>query len=82
MKAPSAQKSATARRIDHLGRRRPRRRPRWRRADEDLFGEGCEPPADIKARMDAAAYAEFYFDAMGDEGHPAGWWHVLIWKRV
>lgn len=59
-----------------------RRRRRWRPADEDLFGEGCSPPDDVRVRMDAAAYVEFYFEAMTDEAHPGGWWHALIWNEA
>jgi hypothetical protein len=53
-----------------------------RKPDEDLFGEGCTPPDDVRARMDGAAYVEFYLEAMPDETHPQGWWHALIWNKA
>ncbi len=53
-----------------------------RPANEDLFGEGCSPPDAVRALMDAAAYVEFFIEAMPDEEHPRGWWHALIWTEA
>jgi hypothetical protein len=50
--------------------------------DVELFGEGLTPPAEVVARIEAAPYAEFYRDAMGDDSHPYGWWCALIWNKA
>lgn len=50
--------------------------------DEELFGEGLTPPDEVAAKIEAAAYAEVYRDALGDDSHPYGWWCALIWREA
>lgn len=47
--------------------------------DDELFDEG-QMPADLNARLPAnCVYAE-YFQEVGDEVYPHGWWCVHIWR--
>jgi len=50
--------------------------------DKELFGEGCAPPDDVRARIDAAQHAELYTEAMPDETHRLGWWAAKIWLET
>jgi len=53
---------------------RPARAP-----DIEEHGQGA-PPAEIRARAEAAYHAELFFDALGDPDHaPQGWWHLKLW---
>lgn len=50
--------------------------------EEELFGEGCTPPADARSRIDAADHVELHVEAVPDEVHPRGWWHALLRRKV
>jgi hypothetical protein len=51
-----------------------------RPSDFEDHGEGA-PPAEVKAKAEAAYHAELFIDAMGDPEHaPLGWWHLKLWN--